>query len=121
MNNKQNVGLVEGMGLPMKKLGRLLALVAPLFLLAIPYYEAKANWIQGFNCFGETYCVNGWNVGVNQAETDWNGGFYNHLLNGGDLNCFSAYTDSECHGYIHGYIYEWTQLWQQGHAGGDNR
>jgi hypothetical protein len=68
----------------MKKI-KLLTLAVPLVLLAIPYHEAKANWIGGFNCFGETDCTNGWNAGISQAQTDWNSGLYSHSLNGGNM------------------------------------
>jgi hypothetical protein len=109
---------MTGVGLPKKKLW-LLVLVAPLVFLAIPYHEAKANWIGGFNCFGETYCVNGWNTGISQAQTDWDSGLYSHSLNGGNYDCSTDDTIAECHGFIHGYIYEWGQLWQE-NIGGDN-
>jgi hypothetical protein len=110
----------EGVGLPMKKLGRLLALAVPLVFLAIPYHAAKASWIGGFNCFGETDCVNGWNTAISQAQTDWDSGLYSHSLSGGNFDCPGDSTTAECHGFVHGYIYEWTQLWQQYHIGGDN-
>jgi len=111
----------ERVGLQVKKLGRLLALAVPLVFLAIPYHAAKASWIGGFNCFGEMDCVNGWNTAISHAQTDWDSELYSHSLNGGNFDCPGDSTIAECHGYIHGYIYEWTQLWQQEHAGGDNR
>jgi hypothetical protein len=103
----------------MKKLCLLSALVVPLVLLAIPYHEAKANWIGGFNCFGETDCTIGWNAGISQAQTDWDSGLYSHSLNGGNFDCPGESTIAECHGFVHGYIYEWGQLWQQYHTGED--
>jgi hypothetical protein len=77
--------------------------------------QVKANWIGGFNCFGEKACVEGWNNGTRMAQIDWNQGAIGHSLNSGDLNCWITYSIAECHGYIHGYIHEWTQLWNKDH------
>jgi hypothetical protein len=78
--------------------------------------QVKANWIGGFNCFGEKACVEGWNNGTKMAQIDWNQGAIGHGLNSGDLNCWITYSIAECHGYIHGYIHEWTQLWNKDHS-----
>jgi hypothetical protein len=54
-----------------------LAVLGILVLLAIiilTSQSASANWIGGFNCFGEPRCVSGWNHAINQAQTDWNSG-----------------------------------------------
>jgi hypothetical protein len=87
----------------------------PLLLLVILHQQVKANWVGGFNCFGEPQCVAGWSVGLGAAVTDWHSGLYTHSLNSGDYNCWADYTDAKCHGFIHAYIYEWTQLWLHEH------
>jgi len=60
--------------------------------------QVKANWIGGFNCFGEKACVEGWNNGTKMAQIDWNQGAIGHGLNSGDLNCWITYSIAECQG-----------------------
>jgi hypothetical protein len=40
--------------------------------VTLSHQQVKANWIGGFNCFGEKACVDGWNNGTKMAQIDWN-------------------------------------------------
>jgi hypothetical protein len=90
-------------------------LPALLAIIMLTPQSVSANWIGGFNCFGEPRCVSGWNHAIIQAQTDWNSGQYTKIPNGGNPDCFVAHTQAYCNGYADGYTYEWNILyqWQQ--------
>jgi hypothetical protein len=92
-----------------------LGIPALLAIIMLTPQSASANWIGGFNCFGERRCVSGWNHAINQAQTDWNSGQYTKIPNGGNPDCFIGHTQAYCNGYTKGYTYEWNTLyqWQQ--------
>jgi tetratricopeptide (TPR) repeat protein len=106
---------------PLVNANKLAALGIPALLVTIVLtsQSASANWIGGFNCFGEPRCVSGWNHAIIQAQTDWNSGQYTKIPNGGNPYCFVGHTQAYCNGYTKGYTYEWNTLyqWQQTSAG----
>jgi hypothetical protein len=83
-----------------------LGVSALLAIIILTSQSASANWIGGFNCFGEPRCVSGWNHAIIHAQTDWNSGQYTKILNGGNPDCFVAHTQAYCNGYTEGYTYE---------------
>src|SRR5215469_10649761 len=93
----------------------ILGISALLAIISLTSQSASANWIGGFNCFGEPRCVSGWNHAIIQAQTDWNSGQYTEIPNGGNSDCFIGHTQAYCNGYTEGYTYEWNTLyqWQQ--------
>jgi hypothetical protein len=52
-------------------MNRLTALTIPalLAIMMLTSQSTSANWIGGFNYFGEPRCVNGWNHAIIQAQT----------------------------------------------------
>ena len=87
-----------------------LGIPALLVIIILTSQSASANWIGGFNCFGEPRCVSGWNHAIIQAQTDWNSGQYTKIPNGGNPDCFVGHTQAYCNGYTKGYTYEWNTL-----------
>jgi hypothetical protein len=110
-NDLQGSGRVEDRMIKLATLG----ISALLAIIILTSQYAYANWIGGFNCFGEPRCVSGWNHAIIQAQTDWNSGQYTKIQNGGNPECFVGHTQAYCNGYINGYTYEWNTLyqWQQ--------
>ena len=81
-------------------------------MIMLTSQSASANMIGGFDCFGESRCVSGWNHAISQAQTDWNSGQYTKEQNGGNPDCFTGHTQAYCNGYTKGYTYEWNTLYQ---------
>jgi hypothetical protein len=78
-----------------------------------PTINLTPDQIGGFNCFGESRCVSGWNHAISQVQTDWNSGQYTQIQNGGNPDCFTGHTQAYCNGYTKGYTYEWNTLYQR--------
>jgi hypothetical protein len=85
---------------------------AAIGMIMLTSQSASANMIGGFDCFGESECVSGWNDALSQAQTDWNSGQYTQIQNGGNPDCFTGHTQAYCNGYTKGYTYEWNTLYQ---------
>lgn len=83
--------------------------ISLLAIIILTSQSASANWIGGFNCFGEPRCVSGWNHAIIHAQTDWNSGQYTKMPNGGNPDCFVGHTQAYCNGYT----YEWNTLYQR--------
>jgi hypothetical protein len=67
-----------------------LGISALLTIIMLTSQSASANMIGGFDCFGESECVSGWNDALSQAQTDWNSGQYTQIQNGGNPDCFTG-------------------------------
>ncbi|MGC1927822.1 MAG: tetratricopeptide repeat protein, partial [Candidatus Nitrosopolaris sp.] len=107
-HDSQGSGRVEDRMIKLATLG----ISALLAIIILTSQYAYANWIGGFNCFGEPRCVSGWNHAIIQAQTDWNSGQYTKIPNGGNPECFVEHTQAYCNGYAEGYAYEWNTLYQ---------
>lgn len=91
-----------------------LGIPALFAIIMLTSQSASANMIGGFDCYGESECVNGWNDATSQAQTDWNSGQYTQIQNGGNPGCFTGqHTPAFCNGYTKGYTYEWNTLYNQ--------
>jgi hypothetical protein len=55
-----------------------LGVPALLAIIMVTSQSAYANNIGGFDCYGETDCVDGWNTAIGQATQDYD---YNHGYN----------------------------------------
>ena len=89
-----------------------LAIPVALAVVLLTSQSASANMIGGFDCFGESGCVSGWDHAISQAQTDWNSGQYTQIQNGGNPDCFTGHTQASCNGYTKAYTYEWNKLYQ---------
>ena len=91
-----------------------LGIPALLAIIMLTSQSAYANNIGGFDCYGQTDCVNGWNTAIGQATRDYNYNHgYNYYVYHWQQNCISYHSYDYCSGYWHSYNYEWNNIAQQ--------
>jgi hypothetical protein len=91
-----------------------LGLLALLAIIMLTPQSASANNIGGFDCFGQSNCVAGWNDAIGKATSDWNSGHgYDYYVYHWADYCMPYHSYSYCDGYWHSYNYEWNQLAQE--------
>ncbi len=97
----------------MKSLATLGISALSVIVILIPQ-SVSANNIGGFNCYGQTDCVNGWNIAIGQATQDYNfNDGYNYYVYHWQQYCLPYHSYDYCSGYWHSYNYEWNNIAQQ--------
>jgi hypothetical protein len=85
-----------------------------LAIMMLTSQSASANNIGGFDCFGQSNCVAGWNDAIGKATSDWNSGHgYDYYVYHWQDYCMPYHSFSYCDGYWHSYNYEWNQIAQE--------
>jgi hypothetical protein len=91
-----------------------LGIPALLAITTLTSQFAFANNIGGFDCHGETDCVDGWNIAMGQATQDYNYNHgYNYYVYHWQQYCLPYHSYDYCSGYWHSYNYEWNTIAQQ--------
>ena len=91
-----------------------LGISALLVIVILTPQSASANNIGGFDCYGQTDCVNGWNTAIGQATQDYNYNHdYNYYVYHWQQYCLPYHSFDYCSGYWHSYNYEWNNIAQQ--------